>query len=78
MSGVPGGVGWVQCMVTTEHAIRDAVISGPIGLIIGVVITAIIAAMLPTPWTIGQVLLAVGTASFCAAGFSAYGAARRR
>ena len=65
-------------MVTTEHTTRDALISGLVGLLIGVVIALVIAAFIPTPWTLGQVLLAVGAASFCAAGGSAYGAARRR
>lgn len=65
-------------MVTTEHASRDAVISGIVGLVIGLVITLLIAAFIPTPWNLGQVLLAVGAASFFAAGGSAYGAARRR
>lgn len=65
-------------MAVSTNTARDVVISGFVGLVIGVVITLIVAAIIPTPWSLGQVLLAVGAASFGAAAGSGYGAARRR
>lgn len=55
----------------------DAAISGVIGLVIGVTVTLVVAAVVPTPWTLWQVLLAVGTATFFASAAAALGAARR-
>lgn len=54
-----------------------AAVSGLIGLVIGVIVTLIIAGLVSTPWSLGQVLLAVGSASFVAAAAGAYGATRR-
>lgn len=71
-------VGQAQRMATTRHANRHALSSGLVGLVIGVLITVVIAVFVPTPWSLGQVLLAVGAASFCAAAAAAYAMARRR
>lgn len=54
-----------------EGNVRNSVVSGIIGLLIGVVITAGVWQATTTPWDLIGVLFAVALASF----FSAFGAA---
>jgi hypothetical protein len=53
-----------------EGDLRNSVVSGFMGLVIGVVITFGVWQMTTTPWDLAGVLVAVGIASF----FSAFGA----
>jgi hypothetical protein len=54
-----------------EGDVRNSVVSGFVGLVIGVVITAGVWRTTATPWDLSGVLFAVAIASF----FSAFGAA---
>lgn len=51
---------------------QGSVVGGGIALVIGVVVTVAIAQVAATPWTVTQVLIAVGAASFFAGFFGSY------
>lgn len=56
---------------------RDALLSGLVGALISVVIVAVLSVIVPTPWTLGAIVIALGVSSFFAAYFTRYFAGRR-
>lgn len=47
-----------------------AIINGVISVVIGLIITYLVSLIWPTPWTLSQAFVAVGSASFFAAFFT--------
>jgi uncharacterized protein YacL len=52
---------------STRDKVVHALISGVVGLVIGLVVTYVVWLLTPKPWTLRSALLAVGFASFFAA-----------
>lgn len=65
-------------MNPTTGGTARSLVSAIIAVVIGVALTAVAAAFWATPWTLGQAMVAVGAASFCAAFFADVGASRER
>lgn len=56
-----------------EEKVRESVLSGAISLAIGLTVTYGVSLVVPTPWKLSQVFVAVGFASFFAGLGGAYG-----
>jgi len=54
-------------MNSTRDQVGRALVSGLVGLVIGLVVTSVVWLVTPKPWTLRSALTAVGIASFFAA-----------
>jgi len=59
-----------------EEKVRESFVSGVVGSVIGLVVTYVVSLVVPTPWELGQILVAAGFASFFASIGGAYGRGR--